>query len=310
MRDMSSVRALFASLIAVAAMVGLSGCSASTASNAASPAGSAATSAGSWKVHFEADAPTDANMVGFLDDTYGLGVGHTGVTNYTHDGGKSWTLLRTALRSRYGLDIVDQDLVWDCGTDNLGLSTDGGKTWQLAGLLVAPANQACLFVSFVDASIGWAATAADLNVTADGGQTWTDVTLPAGLNNGIAAIRLRTATDGCVLDNGGTVWSTADAGKTWTSQSLGLGSGGSLVSGGVAMAAIYCFDASRWIVVAKTSTSEGTAMVAMHTSDGGRTWGREKLSVDARFISSVYLARDGVTLTVSDGHKVTVFRYE
>jgi photosystem II stability/assembly factor-like uncharacterized protein len=250
---------------------------------------------------------------GFYDDTHGITVGYSGEVHYTTDGGKTWPAGANQSLCRFGLDIVSAQVAWHCGNGGIGLSSDGGKTWtNVKGTYSTSDTFPCHFLSFLDAKTGWAANDSDLARIDGGGDTWTAIELPSGLGGSIAAIDLRTATDGYVLDSAGTVWITADGGKSWTSKPLGL-TGGAIATAKQQLAGINFSDAAHGVVVARLA---GTTpeLVALRTSDGGATWQTEQIGLtfgSGDDTVSLYLAHDGVSLTVVDTmNTITLLRYK
>jgi photosystem II stability/assembly factor-like uncharacterized protein len=250
---------------------------------------------------------------GFLDETHGITVGYSGEVHYTTDGGKTWPAGANTSLCRFGLDVVSAQVAWHCGNGGIGFSSDGGKTWtNVKGTYSTSDSFPCHFLSFLDATTGWAANDSDLARIDNGGNTWTAIKLPAGMGGSIAAIDLRTATDGYVLDSAGTVWATANGGNTWTSKPLGL-TGGTIATAKQQLAGINFTDATHGVVVARLA---GTApkLVAFHTSDGGATWQTEQIGLvfgSGDDTVSLYLAHDGVSLTVLDAfNTITLLRYQ
>jgi photosystem II stability/assembly factor-like uncharacterized protein len=203
---------------------------------------------------------------------------------------------------------VDVKTIWQCGMKNLSVSTDGGKTWK--AIAEKAGGMGCL-VAFTDATTGWFGFGAKFQMTADGGATWKELALPKDVNS-VAAISLRTPTDGYLVDKAGVLYITADGGKTWASRSLGLNNPNILgfVSGGFVnetpQAAVRFSDADHGVVV--LGLSGETSMVALRTSDGGKTWKQENLPAE---LGKPYLSRDGKFLTVNQwGKGTTLLKYE
>ncbi len=245
------------------------------------------------------------SLAGFHTDAFGVTIGPDDDVRYTTDGGTSWTKSPNALFCRHGLDIVDDRVAWHCGNGGTRVSTDGGRTWRT----VAPSL--CPYLSFLDARTGWAASPARLQATADGGASWAEVSRPPDMGD-IAAVALRTATDGYVLDAKGGLYVTADGRKNWRVSSLGLRPGEQLMRGVNPMVAMRFFDARRGLVA--FDLSDGTVWSAL-TLDGGQTWQRAEIP-DLRGRSTyyhLYLARDGRLLTATDDfngqHASVLLRY-
>ena len=319
-------------LVLVASLAALTGCSsaAGVANPSASPTAAVPVATGvatastaptaqptlasPWKIVLQvvADSSVAMNVAGFLDETNGISVGTAGEVHYTTDGGKTWPAGTNDTFCRFGLDIVSAQTAWHCGNGVIGLSSDGGKTWTVKGTYNSPDPLACKFVSFLDDKTGWAANDSELTSIDNGGATVTAIKLPSGLSGTIAAINLRTAADGYVLDSGGTVWITADGGKTWTSKPLGL-TGDVVSPSGTPQAAMRFSDATHGVVVARLA-GDAPKLVAFRTSDGGATWQTEQVGLNfahGNDVTSVYLAHDGVSLTVLDTHRgITLLKYK
>jgi photosystem II stability/assembly factor-like uncharacterized protein len=207
------------------------------------------------------------------------------------------------------MDIVDAQTIWQCGMKNLSVSTDGGKTWKA---IADKAGSAGCILSFADAKTGWFGFGAKFQMTADGGATWQDLALPKDVSK-VAAISLRTPTDGYLVDKDGVLHITKDGGKTWSSQSLGLDNPSILgfVSGGfvneIPQAAVRFQDANHGLVA--LGLSGKTNPIVLRTADGGKTW--KEVSLPAGFLGALYISRDGKFLTVNLWGKGTaVLKYE
>lgn len=191
---------------------------------------------------------------------------------------------------------------------NLSVSTDGGNTWK--AIAEKAGGMGCL-LAFADAKTGIFGFGTKFQMTTDGGATWKELVLPKDANN-IAAISLRTPTDGYLVDKDGVLHITKDGGKTWSSQSLGLNSPNIMgfVSGGFVnetpQAAVRFSDADHGLVV--LGLSGETSMVALRTADGGKTWKKETLPAG---LGKPYISRDGKFLTVNQwGKGTTLLKYE
>jgi hypothetical protein len=207
------------------------------------------------------------------------------------------------------MDIVDVHTIWQCGMKNLSVSTDGGKTWK--AIAEKAGGLGCL-LAFANPNTGWFGFGAKFQMTTDGGATWNDLAMPKdGLK--VAAISLRTPKDGYLIDKEGVLYITQDAGKTWSSKSLGLSTPDikGFVSGGfvneIPQAAVRFTDANHGLVV--LGLSSRTGMIALRTTDGGKTWKEETLPVE--FQGAPYISHDGKFLTVNLwGKGITLLKYE
>ena len=200
---------------------------------------------------------------------------------------------------------MDVQVAWQCSLGPVGVSTDGARTWQA---VTDYGN--CRQLSFLDANTGWIATPHQLGVTTDGGQTWEDVPLPGDVQE-IAAIFLRTPTDGYLLDVNGVLYVTTDAGQSWSSHPLGLDLEGSAIpSRETASAAVRFTDADHGLVVIHLAGGLSSRVVALRTTDGGQTWEQEDVTTTSLLVA-LYLSHDGSVLTVTDQTEaqVIVLRY-
>jgi photosystem II stability/assembly factor-like uncharacterized protein len=231
-------------------------------------------------------------LAGFLNESYGISVGPDDDVRYTNDGGQSWTKAGSELFCRHGLEIVDGKTAWHCGNGGVRVSVDGARTWRTV------ASFDCSLMSFLDARTGWTASTYVLRTTADGGTTWSVMNPPT--DGKIAAIDLRTAGEGYVLDTAGDLYATADGGRNWEKLSLGLNPGERLISSvGSPLAALRFPDARRGLAV--FDLEDGSVWFAV-TADGGRTWRRAEIP-ELRGRSAYYhlfLSPDLEWLTATD----------
>lgn len=191
---------------------------------------------------------------------------------------------------------------------NLSVSTDGGKTWK--AVADKAGGMGCI-LAFADAKTGWLGFGNKFEMTTDGGATWKELALPEGVSK-VAAISLRTATDGYLLDDKGVLHITQDGGATWSSKSLGLDAPSILgfASGAfineTPQAAVRFVDANNGLVV--LGLEGKPSMIALRTADGGTTWKEENLA--AKF-GAPYISRDGKFVTVNKwGEGTTLLKYE
>jgi photosystem II stability/assembly factor-like uncharacterized protein len=259
---------------------------------------------GPWNAVVNVDRQKFAvNVVGFFDDSLGYTAGYGGEIHHTSDGGKTWSAGANASACLFGIDILDAQTAWTIG--NMGhvrMTRDGGKTWQ--ALADVPIGKS-FFISMADETSGWAAHDAKLVATGDGGQTWTEILLPADLKT-IAAIQLRAAGEGYVLDSLGTLYVTGDGGESWTAKPLGV-EGKITAPKSMPAAAIRFTDSANGVVIFTMQKGDGS-LNAMHTADGGTTWTRETLPVK---VGVLFLSRDGRYLTVLKGdNSIVVLRYQ
>ncbi len=259
---------------------------------------------GKWAVIHQqtVEASTYLYAAAFLDDKIGVVTGGLGETRYTSDGGNTWLAGANGAATCYGLDVVSPDLmvtVADAG--NVHFSADAGKTWApAADLGDSGLNHN---VSFVDAQTGWAGSAKRLWATSDGGKTWQEINLPDGVAPLLAAIDLRTATDGYLLTFKGDLFTTADGGKTWASQPLDLGDQHLDVS---SYPALRFLDDHLALIAVRLNNGDS---VVLKSGDGGKTWSRETLPVQTDQ-ANFFLSHDGTILTLLARSDITVIQYQ
>src|SRR5258708_6543510 len=223
--NMSRISKQFLFMILLVGLVGLfagfrnSPVKGQSAPTATSPATETVMLPGKWAVIHQqtVEASTYMYAAAFLDDKIGVVTGGLGETRYTSDGGKTWLYGTNKAATCYGLDVVSSDLMVTVGdAGNVRFSADSGKTWLPAANLGASGLNHN--VSFVDAQTGWAGSAKRLWATSDGGKTWQEINLPDGVAPLLAAIDLRTATDGYLLTFKCRWFTTTDGGTTFTAQ--------------------------------------------------------------------------------------------
>jgi photosystem II stability/assembly factor-like uncharacterized protein len=257
-----------------------------------------------WEEIARVAATQPVRMPAFLNENFGVTGGATGAgkTHYTTDGGATWTMAESSGGCLYGMDIVNEQTVWACGRmvgqsfTTLGgvrLSTDGGQTWE--GQTTFQSRPGRCPLSFLDTQTGWVANGYKLSATADGGETWEEITPDV---SDVAAIALRTPSEGYVLDFDGNLYATTDGGKSWSFQSLGLEKYGELKimeSQDFVMAAIRFADADNGVVVLSLVGGGENKVVALRTADGGQTWVEEIVPAET---GPLYLSHDGSLLTI------------
>jgi photosystem II stability/assembly factor-like uncharacterized protein len=206
------------------------------------------------------------------------------------------------------MDIVDVRTIWQCGLKNLSVSTDGGKTWK--AIADKAGGMGCI-LTFADAKTGLFGFGNKFQMTTDGGATWKELALPQAVSK-VAAISLRTPVDGYLVDDKGVLHITQDGGKTWSSRSLGLDNPGIMgfASGGfineTPQVAVRFVDADHGLVV--LGLSGKASMIALRTTDGGKTWKEEILPAKP---GTPYISHDGKFLTVNKwGEGITLLKYE
>lgn len=247
---------------------------------------------GSWKEVLQLVVKHPSNLAGFLNETQGITVGYAGEIHYTKDAGKTWPNAVNSSFCRFGLDIVNDKLAWNCGNaGHVRMSTDGGETWSAVSGFGDMEPDQCRFLSFVDDKNGWIASPYRFAITADGGKTWNELDSPAG-NKDTAAVFLRTPNEGYMLDVSGNLYMTEDGCKTWSVRTLPLG-GQKILNSRCPVAAIQFSDVNHGSII----ISQKGTICSYVTADGGKTWAKELIS--DKYSGFLYLTHDGKTLTVT-----------
>ncbi len=236
-------------------------------------------------------------MAAFHNENYGVwgGAGDEGAQHYTLDGGKTWTMAKTG-GCMFSVDVVDTNIIWQSCLSGTSLTVDGGKNWKV---IAKDVGGMASILAFADEKTGWVGSGSKFKKTTDGGATWNELALPNGVT-AVAAISLRTPTDGYLIGKNGVLYITQDGGKTWASRSLGLenpvilgfGSGGWINE--TPQAAVRFTDANNGLVV--LGLDGNAKMIALRTADGGKTWKEESMPAK---LGKPFISRDGRFLTVS-----------
>jgi hypothetical protein len=248
---------------------------------------------GPWQVVLQREVERSTIMAGFLDEVSGITVGEYGEVYYTSDGGDVWFGANSGSTHVLALDIVDDQVAWQCGRRAVRVSVDGGRNWEIVEDYGSESGP-CRFLSFLDENTGWIATLDQVKATSDGGASWTSVPLPEGVSR-VAQISLRTVSTGYLLDTNGVLHITHNGGQSWFSRSLGLSGEPSTVLYYPSGAVIRFYDSNHGTIVLSLVGGGTGKLMAMHTSDGGRTWRHEDVPVE---FGVPHLTRDGLFLTV------------
>jgi len=248
------------------------------------------------------------NIAGFETEKFGIATGPDDDSRFTKDGGKTWIKAKGGeVFCRFGLDIVNGNVVWNNGNGGLKYTLNGGRSWNTASAI-----QCLPYIAFYSTDIGWIATSFNVLSTIDRGKTFQQISLPAN-DMRIAAISLRTQSEGYLLDSKGTLYRTDDFGKTWTSSSIGLTEGEMLFSGTHIRAAVRFTDTQKGRIV---FVKQDASICTLTTIDGGVTWERNEISVlkNRNEYFQVYLSRNAEILTLTgnfqDRNESFVLKYK
>lgn len=267
---------------------------------------------GPWKMVAASTYTHAVDYVGFRDESFGITVGYAGEIHYTIDGGATWPQASNSSMCRFGLEVVDDQVAWHCGNGgDVRKSTDGGHSWMAVTDFGPNEPDQCRFLSFLDGTTGWAANRTLLGATSDGGETWQEIAFPEDAEQ-IIAMELRTPQDGYLLGSNGKLYVTADGGKSWTAQVLDFMKDAFTVEAVSPVAAMRFMDEKHGIVVVpRGSAKDGFYIWSAYTEDGGATWREDQVS-DKKGVPTLYLSRDGLTLTIfkESSKEITVWQFQ
>jgi photosystem II stability/assembly factor-like uncharacterized protein len=220
------------------------------------------------------DASFSGADVGYaLDDRGGL--------FRTANGGQSWqTLDPGTTAAPRALAAPAGDTVLVAGPTGVRRQVGGGRFDAVSDRDVARAR-----LDRLDTGSGVVAASGPqaLAVSPDRGRTWRKVALPNPTHRRRNPLRLRDADvidarRAFVLDATGRVWSTQSGGRRWTEiaatgtdQAIGLAFGSA---------------GDGYVTLSRYAADRGSAVV-LRTSDGGRTWRPQRLSVGRTFAQGV-----------------------
>lgn len=266
----------------------------------------AAQDAGSWVLLSEIPVEQHAFVAGFISESSGITAGYAGATHTTADGGQTWTKASNTSLCRYALDIVNDHLAWTAGNGgHVRRSTDGGQTWEaVKNVGFTGISQ---YISFLDDQNGWVGSAKLLWATADGGQTWQKVELPEDVVNLVAAVALRSPTEGYLLSYKSELFTTTDGGVTWASTPIDLGQDRKL--------SVMSYPAMRFYTDGSGLMAmqlKDASVIVLRTADNGATWTEESVPVEVETGAKLQLSQDGMWLTItkSEGSKARLFVVE
>lgn len=232
------------------------------------------------------------HIAAFVDTTWGITGGYEGDIRHTPDGGETWIKARsTNCRCRWGLDIVNQDLIWSVGEIGVvRFSTDMGLTWQSAA--DPPSGDYAHYVSFFDEANGWLGTSTKVWSTTDSAKSWSLMKTPESTRNLIGAVNALSASEGLLLTFTGKLYYTRDAGETWQVRPLALAEDRRIDLN--VLPAMRFQNAQDGVVVIQLRSGE---IISLSTLDGGSTWSESDVPVEASG-GRLYLSHDSTTLTV------------
>ena len=148
--------------------------------------------------------------------------GEAGAIYTTHDGGESWTKLRSPVRRLLlGGTFIDDDRGWIVGAGATIIQTsDGGETWYQSLLPQVEKSVRFTAVSFVDNRKGWAVgSGGSIYRTLNGGRTWQRQ--ESAIDVDLFDVKFVNAAEGWAVGAEGTIIHTTDGGERWTTERSG-----------------------------------------------------------------------------------------
>lgn len=262
----------------------------------------------SWAVVSEKVSEHYNLFEGFLNEDHGIMLIRFGIVRCTDDGGSVWTKGTTEAAEQLALDIVDDNIAWSGGKySEVCITRDGGVTWEM--LENVPLGGYVSNIDFFDENVGWVCATWRLIGTANGGKTWYEIEYPDEVD-GIAAIHLRTPSDGYLLARNGLLFITSDGGKTWEQKDIGIKQYGVVNSKGepglykfaTAVADIAFTDKNNGtIVFTGLDPDNGIVLWSLKTSDGGDSFEAEQIKLEGDFKARrLFLSGDGQYLTLAN----------
>jgi len=240
--------------------------------------------------------------------------GGMGVILATNDGGRHWSKqLDGEATWLKGVFFLDRDRGWAVGEYGTVLrTTDGGEHWRQ---ITKTGTAAWLYgIAFLDERTGFAVGHDETILrTGDGGRTWTVQPSPVprrvnGWPSAYRAVAFADALHGWIVGDGGSILETTDGGRSWRLDEIDLPDaavslasfedlavapdGAAWATSPVAVVRKRPGDA-RWGLVrtgqpgwlrggsfpdAATGWLVGERGLLLNTSDGGRTWSRQRES--------------------------------
>jgi photosystem II stability/assembly factor-like uncharacterized protein len=228
---------------------------------------------------------------------------------YSSDGAKTWLQTNSMADCRYGMDIVNPQVIWSCGgATNVRKSVDGGRTWSVeAAFGDQTIKGPCHSASFLDATVGWLANSDIFGTTTDGGASWNMRSLPEVAYK-IATIDTYLPGEGYLLDQSGVLFFTKDDGQHWREASRLLLGNLTMSFSAYQLAAMRFSDSDHGsIVISPADYGKEGQVTAFHTSNGGKTWVSEPVPVLA---GQVYLSRQGFLTVITAYDQLMLLRYE
>ncbi|MCF8262906.1 MAG: T9SS type A sorting domain-containing protein [Melioribacteraceae bacterium] len=225
------------------------------------------------------------NHIWFSDaGTDGLAFGNSGKIYQSADAGNSWNTIDLDTASNIiGYSVVDDDLIFACGTNVVLKSTDGGASWDYV-TNPTEASKDLNSIAFVDANIGY--TGGKTNIvyrTTDGGASWDSVYNAAGT---VRDLKVWDALTFMVIGDGG-IQKTTDGGATFATIDYPEGE---------KMWRSYFMDDNNGLAVGQNG-------LVILTTDGGNNWTKQESGSTSK-LRGVFMFNGGTAVVTGQGDEV------
>lgn len=252
-----------------------------------------------WEVFTDQALEGQIYNSAFYSDTFGVAVGFSGLVEYTKDGGVTWEDACNASYCRFGLDIVNENVVYTCGNaGHITKSVDGGLSFERVESFGGSEPNQCKMMSFCDEDNGIAASAKAVGLTTDGGATWTNITIPTE----VSGICMESPDTFYLISNDFNVYKTTDSGATWTSSPLALPENDDYFKETQNFAMHVDGENAYTIYCIQKSTKQ---LKSYSTTDNWSTC-TENPMPDIAMFATLYINKTGDVLTMNNAIKTTV----
>lgn len=196
--------------------------------------------------------------VTFVNRNVGWAVGHSvgasGLILKSTDGGRTWVRQRAKFYDIVDIQMRTATSGWLVGGNgHVWRTRNGGATWRAVG---PDLGETLRSVSFVSGTVGWVAGWGRIWRTDDGGSSWSlQLDLESSPSYPVD-VAFGDAQHGCVVGDGGLIYTTADGGAHWVART---------VAGAP--------DLNRVVALGATSmVAAGDGGRIGRSADGGATW--------------------------------------
>ncbi len=226
--------------------------------------------AGKWDIVRNADSTKYYYGIYFADQLNGWVVGDSGRMLHTSNAGDSWEIQSSGTTvSLRCVQFIGEQTGWAAGTNAIGMTKDGGRSWNWQYLPGDP-RRGFLSLYFASHTAGWIGdNLGGILHTEDGGMTWTPEV--SGTTWAITSMQFLDTQEGWATAIRAIVLHTTDGGNNWTTKildTLNCGNAGDYND-------IFFTNHSKgWIATNNLFSNTAYPVVSpiVHTSDAGKTW--------------------------------------